>query len=183
MNQSSRTDADDERPVELAGRAPLIHERRGKYYDELVIGDIYRHRPGRTVTEADNLLITALSLNSQSLHLDEHYSRTTEWGQRLVNSVFTLAYAIGVGVGELTEGTTVGNLGFESMSFPKPVFIGDTLYAETEVAAVRPSRSRPGEGVVTFEHRAHNQRGEEVFRARRVALMRRSPQGINDATN
>jgi len=156
-------------------RPPQIHERRGRYLDELVIGDVYRHKPGRTVTEADNLLITTLTMNSQSLHLDAHHSEATEWGQRLVNSVFTMGYAIGVGVGELTEGTTIGNLGFESMSFPKPVFIGDTLYAETEVIAVRDSKSRPGQGIVTFEHRAWNQRGEQVFVARRMALMRRTP--------
>lgn len=156
-------------------RPPMVHERRGKYLDELVIGDVYKHKPGRTVTEADNLLITTLSMNSQSLHLDAHYSATTEWGQRLVNSVFTMAYGIGVGVGELTEGTTIGNLGFEHMAFPKPVFIGDTLYAETEIIAVRDSASRPGQGIATFEHRAVNQRGEQVFIARRLALMRKGP--------
>src|SRR5262245_12386997 len=110
-------------------------------------------------------------MNTQPLHLDAEFARGTEFGQRLVNSLFTLSTLVGLSVSDLTLGTTVGNLGFEKIEFPKPVFIGDTLYAETEVLAVRASRSRPGQGIATFEHRATNQRGELVARCVRNALM------------
>lgn len=152
-----------------------VHERRGRWFDELVVGDVYRHRPGRTVTEADNLLFTTLTMNTQSLHLDAEYSAKQEFGQRLVNSLFTMSTVVGLSVADLTDGTTVANLGFSDISFPAPVFIGDTLLAETEVVATRPSSSRPGQGVVTFEHRGRNQSGELVCVARRAALVRRSP--------
>jgi acyl dehydratase len=132
---------------------------------------VFTHQPGRTVTETDNLLFSVLSMNPQPLHLDAEFARQTEWGQRLVNSLFTLSTLVGLSVSDLTLGTTVGNLGFEKVEFPKPVFIGDTLYAETEVVAARESRSRPGQGIVTFEHRAKNQRGELVARCVRNALM------------
>ena len=147
----------------------------GKYFDELAVGHVFRHEPGRTVTETDNLLFSALSMNPQPLHLDAEFARATEFGQRLVNSLFTLALGVGLSVSDTTLGTTVGNLGFEKVEFPKPVFIGDTLRAETEVLALRPSRSRPGQGVATFEHRAHNQRGELVLRCQRAALMLKRP--------
>jgi acyl dehydratase len=152
-----------------------VHERRGRWFDELVVGDVYRHRPGRTVTEADNLLFTTLTMNTQSLHLDAEYSAKQEFGQRLVNSLFTMSTVVGLSVADLTEGTTVANLGFSDISFPAPVFIGDTLFAETEVMATRPSSSRPGQGIVTFEHRGHNQSGELVCVARRAALVRGQP--------
>ena len=147
----------------------------GKYFDELAVGHVFRHEPGRTVTETDNLLFSALSMNPQPLHLDAEFARATEFGQRLVNSLFTLALGVGLSVSDTTLGTTVGNLGFEKVEFPKPVFIGDTLRAETEVLALRPSRSRPGQGIATFEHRAHNQRGELVLRCQRAALMLKRP--------
>ena len=143
----------------------------GKYFDELAPGQVYRHQPGRTVTETDNLLFSVLSMNPQPLHLDAEFARGTEFGQRLVNSLFTLSTLVGLSVADLTLGTTVGNLGFEKVEFPKPIFIGDTLYAETEVVAKRESRSRPGQGIVSFEHRATNQRGELVARCLRNALM------------
>jgi acyl dehydratase len=152
-----------------------IHERRGRYYDELEVGDVFRHRPGRTITETDNLLFTTLTMNTQSLHLDAEVAATSEFGQRLVNSLLTMSIAAGLSVGDLTEGTTVANLGFGEITFPAPVFVGDTLYAETEVIAKRASRSRPGEGIVTFEHRANNQRGELVCSAQRAALVRSTP--------
>lgn len=152
-----------------------MHERRGKWLGELVAGDVYRHRPGRTVTEADNVLFTTLTMNTQSLHLDAAFAADQEFGQRLVNSLFTMSVVVGLSVADLTEGTTVANLGFSEISFPAPVFIGDTLYAETEVVAVRPSSSRPGQGVVTFEHRGRNQRDEPVCVARRAALIRSGP--------
>lgn len=147
----------------------------GKYFEELAVGLVVQHQPGRTVTETDNLLFTALTMNLQPLHLDAEFSRQAEFGQRLVNSIFTLGLVVGLSVGDLTLGTTVGNLGFEKVEFPKPVFIGDTIYAETEVVEARDSKSRPQWGVVMFEHRGKNQRGEIVVRARRAAMMRRKP--------
>jgi acyl dehydratase len=156
-----------------------VHIRRGRYLDELVSGDVYRHRPGRTVTEADNVLFTTLTMNGQSLHLDAEYARTTEFGHVLVNSLFTMATVVGLSVADLTEGTTVANLGFTEIVFPRPVAVGDTLYAETEVLSVRESRSRHGQGVVEFEHRGLNQRGELVVRARRSALVLTTAAGEN----
>lgn len=149
----------------------------GKYFDELEPGQVYEHQPGRTVTETDNLLFTVLSMNVQPLHLDAEFAGRTEFGQRLVNSLFTLSTLVGLSVADTTLGTTVGNLGFEKVEFPKPVFIGDTIYAVTEVVSARASRSRPGQGIVTFEHRATNQRGEIVARCVRNALMLGRPKG------
>ena len=151
--------------------------QRGLYYEELRTGVVYEHRPGRTVGEADNTLFTTLTMNPQGLHLDAGYAATTEFGERLVNSMFTLSTLVGLSVGQLTQETTVANLGFGEISFPKPVFHGDTLYAETEVVQMRLSGSRPDAGVVTFEHRARNQHGDVVAVARRTALMRRKPEG------
>ncbi|MEV8546461.1 MaoC family dehydratase [Streptomyces sp. NPDC051572] len=148
-----------------------VHTRRGRYLDELIAGDIYRHTPGRTVTEADNVLFTTLTMNTQSLHLDADYASRTEFGHVLVNSLFTMSTVVGLSVTDLTEGTTVANLGFTEIVFPAPVAVGDTLFAETEILAARESRSRPGQGVVEFEHRGLNQRGDLVCRARRSALM------------
>lgn len=145
----------------------------GKYFEELSVGDVFKHEPGRTITETDNLLFTALTMNPQPLHLDVEFSGKTEFGQRLVNSIFTLGLTVGLSVSDTTLGTTLGNLGFEKVEFPKPVFIGDTLYAETEVVAKRESRSRPQWGIVTFEHRARNQRGEMAMCCRRAAMMQR----------
>ncbi len=147
----------------------------GKYFEELTVGDVFKHEPARTITETDNLLFTALTMNPQPLHLDAEFASNTEFGQRLVNSIFTLGLAVGLSVGDTTLGTTVGNLGFERVEFPKPVFIGDTLYSETEVIGKRDSRSRPQWGIVTFEHRASNQRGEIIMRCRRAAMMQRRP--------
>ena len=152
-----------------------IHERRGKFYDEMEVGDIFKHKPGRTVTEADNVLFTTLTMNSQSLHLDAEVAAKSEFGQRLVNSLMTLAIAAGLSVGDTTEGTTIANLGFGEIKFPLPVFIGDTLYAETEIIDKRPSKSRPQQGIVTLEHRARNQLGDLVCSAQRSALVRFSP--------
>ena len=147
----------------------------GKYFEELAVGDVFKHEPARTITETDNLLFTALTMNPQPLHLDAEFAGKAEFGQRLVNSIFTLGLAVGLSVGDTTLGTTVGNLGFEQVEFPKPVFIGDTLYSETEVVEKRDSRSRPQWGIVTFEHRASNQRGEIIMRCRRAAMMQRRP--------
>ncbi|MBS7707985.1 MaoC family dehydratase [Chelatococcus asaccharovorans] len=146
----------------------------GRYFEELVIGEVYRHAITRTVTETDNLLFTALTHNTQPLHLDEAFSQTSMYGSRVVNSIFTLGLAVGVGVTELTLGTTLGNLGFGSISFPNPVRIGDTLRAETEVVGKRDSKSRPDAGVVEFETRGFNQEGKLVVTARRLALMKKA---------
>lgn len=148
---------------------------RGRWFEELSTETVYEHRPGRTVGEGDNTLFCTLTMNPQSLHLDAAFSEQTEFGQRLVNSLFTLSTLVGLSVGDLTQGTTVANLGFAEVTFPRPVFAGDTLYAETEVVSKRSSRSRPEAGVVVFEHRARNQRGDVVATARRTALMRRCP--------
>ena len=145
----------------------------GKHFDELNVGDVFKHQPGRTVTETDNLLFSTLTLNMQPLHLDAEFSKNAEFGQRLVNSIFTLGLAVGVSVADTTLGTTVGNLGCEKVEFPKPVFIGDTIYAETEVVEKRESKSRPQWGIVVFEHRATNQRGEVVMKCRRAGMMRK----------
>lgn len=134
----------------------------GKYYEELEIGMVFQHQPGRTVTETDNLLFSTMSMNPQPLHVDAEFARQSQFGQILVNSMFTLATVIGLSVGETTLGTTVGNLGFDETRFPNPVFIGDTITSFTEVTAMRESKSRPEWGIVTFNHQGRNQRGEIV---------------------
>ncbi len=145
----------------------------GKFYEELTVGAVFQHQPGRTITEADNVFFSCLTMNPQPLHVDFHAASQGEFGRPLVNSVLTLGIAVGLSVGETTLGTTVGNLGFEKIEFPQPVFHGDTIYSETEVVECRESKSRPQWGIVTFEHRARNQHGEIVMRARRHAMMRK----------
>lgn len=147
----------------------------GKYFEELEVGLTFDHQPGRTVTEADNLLFTTMSMNVQPLHLDAEFAGATQFGQILVNSMFTLATLIGLSVGDTTLGTTIGNLGFDETRFPNPVFIGDTLYAHTEVTARRESQSRPDRGIVTFTHTATNQRDEVVCTCVRNGMMLRRP--------
>ncbi|WP_413805776.1 MaoC family dehydratase [Streptomyces sp. OE57] len=147
----------------------------GLYFEEFVVGDVVRHSTTRTVTETDNLLFTSLTMNPQPLHLDEEFAKGSIYGQRIVNSVFTLGLVAGIHVADLTLGTTVGNLGFEDVTFPKPVFIGDTIRVESEVLETRKSKSRPGTGIVKLEHRALNQRDELVCRLRRAALMQCKP--------
>jgi acyl dehydratase len=143
----------------------------GKYYEELEPGTVYRHAITRTVTETDNLLFSALTYNMAWLHLDDEYCKTTEFGRRLVNSMFTLSLVCGVQVHDVTLGTTIANLGFGDIKFPKPVFIVDTIYTETEVISRRESKSRPDAGIVEFETRGRNQRGELVVSLRRSGLM------------
>jgi acyl dehydratase len=147
----------------------------GLWFEELTPGLLIEHAITRTVTETDNTLFSVMTMNPQPLHLDEAFAAGTQWGTRIVNSLFTLSLLVGISVHETTLGTTVGNLGFEDVAFPAPVFPGDSLRAQTEVVAARPSNSREGEGIVTFEHRAFNQRGELVARCRRAALMRMRP--------
>lgn len=149
--------------------------QRGLWFDEFEIGTVYEHRPGRTVTEADNVLFTTQTMNTQALHLDAAYSAGTEFGEPLVNSMFTLSTLVGLSVAQLTQGTIVANLGFSEITFPKPVRHGDTLYAETVVTDKRESKSRPGQGIVTFEHTARNQHGDVVAIAVRKTLMQCRP--------
>jgi acyl dehydratase len=159
------------------GGSPRRVVQRGLWFEEMEVGTIYEHRPGRTVTEADNVLFTTLTMNTQPLHLDQAASeQLPPFHDRLVNSMFTLSTLIGLSVGQLTQGTLVANLGFSDVTFPAPVRHGDTLYAETEVTAKRASSSRGGEGVVTFVHTARNQRGEVVATATRTTLVRMAPQ-------
>ncbi|MDQ4215548.1 MaoC family dehydratase [Microbacterium capsulatum] len=150
-------------------------EQRGLYFEEFEEGAVYLHRPGRTVTEADNVLFTTLTMNTQALHLDAAWSAGTEFGERLVNSMFTLSTLVGLSVAQLTMGTIVANLGFTEISFPAPVRVGDTLYAETRIVSKRLSSSRPGQGIVTFAHTMRNQRDEVVALATRSTLMQCLP--------
>ena len=147
----------------------------GKYFEQLNVGDLFEHQPGRTITESDNVWFSTMTMNPQPLHLDHEFAKQSEFGRPLVNSILTLGIAVGLSVGDTTLGTTVGNLGFEKVEFPKPVFHGDTIRAETEVVEKRESRSRPQWGIVVFEHRARNQRGEVVMRCRRAAMMQKQP--------
>lgn len=149
--------------------------QRGLWFEEFELGVIYRHRPGRTITEADNVLFTTLTMNTQSLHLDAAWSAQQQFGERLVNSMFTLSTLVGLSVAQLSQGTIVANLGFSEVKFPKPLFHGDTLYAETVITDKRESRSRPREGIVTFAHTGRNQHGEIVAQAVRATLMQKRP--------
>ena len=146
-------------------------EQRGLYYEEFDSGVRYLHRPGRTVTEADNVLFTTLTMNTQALHLDAAWAQTQPFGQRLVNSMFTLSTMVGSSVAQLTQGTIVGNLGFTEVAFPHPLFHGDTLYTSTEVVEKRLSASRPGQGIVTLKHTGTNQDGVIVGVATRTVLV------------
>ncbi len=145
----------------------------GLYYEEFEVGRKFEHAWSRTVTEADNILFSCLTLNVQPLHIDAHFAAQTEFGKPLVNSIFTLGLMIGMTVNDTTLGTTVANLGMGDVRFPKPVFHGDTLRARTRVVSMRESKSRPDAGLVEFEHTALNQRDEVVAVCRRTALMRK----------
>jgi acyl dehydratase len=143
------------------------------YYEDFAVGMVLRHALRRTVTEADNVLFSTLTHNPSPLHLDAEFMKNSEFGQRLVNSCLTFSFMVGVSVGDTTLGTAIANLGCDELRFPKPVFHGDTLRFETEVAALRTSASRPEAGLVTLVHRAYNQRDELVASCSRVALVRR----------
>ncbi len=151
--------------------------QRGLYFEEFDAGVVYVHSPGRTVTEADNVLFTTMTMNTQSLHLDAQWSAATEFGERLVNSMFTLSTLVGLSVAQLTQGTIVANLGFSQVRFPHPMRHGDTMNASTSVLSKRLSSSRPGQGIVEFEHTAVNQHDEVVAIAVRNTLMRCRPGG------
>ena len=151
-------------------------EQRGLWFEEFEPEVVYAHAPGRTVSEADNVLFTTLTMNGQALHLDAAWAATQPYGQRLVNSMFTLATIVGASVGQLTQGTIVANLGFTEVSFPNPLFHGDTLYSESEVVEKRLSESRKGQGIVTLRHTGRNQDGTVVALATRSVLVWREGQ-------
>ena len=147
----------------------------GRYFDEWQVGDRIAHEVTRTVTETDNVLISALTHNPQPMHLDHEAAAKSEFGKPLVNSVFTFGLMIGVSVSDTTLGTLVANLGYDSLKFPNPVFAGDTLRSESECIAVRESKSRPNAGIVTWAHRSFNQKGELVCECTRTALLLKKP--------
>jgi acyl dehydratase len=148
---------------------------RGMYFEEFEVGKPIEHALRRTVTEADNMLFSNMTLNPQPLHIDFDFAAKSEWGKPLVNSLFTLGLMIGISVNDTTVGTTIGNLGMTDVKFPKPVFHGDTIRVVTTVASKRESKSRPDAGLVEFDHKAYNQRGELVAECRRQAFMRKRP--------
>ncbi len=145
----------------------------GLYFEEFSVGQIFEHELTKTVTESDNMLFSTMTLNPQPLHIDRHFAENTEWGQPLVNSLFTLGLMIGISVGDTTLGTTIGNLGMTDVQFPAPVFQGDSIHVTTEVMEVRGSKSKPDRGIVTFLHRAYNQDDNVVASCTRLAMMRR----------
>jgi itaconyl-CoA hydratase len=142
----------------------------GKYFDELEVGQVIKHSNGRTVTEMDNILFSALTMNTQPLHLNQDFASKTEFGQRLVNGVFTLGLVVGLSVPELTEGTIVANLGYDKVVHPNPVFHGDTIYAESEVLEKRESKSRPNAGIVRIQCTGRKQDGTVVVEFERTAM-------------
>jgi acyl dehydratase len=147
----------------------------GYYFEEFTVGQVFRHEITRTITEADNVWFSALTHNPAPLHLDAEYMKDSEFGKPIVNSCLTLAFMVGISVGETTVRKTVANLGWDEVRFPKPLFHGDTIRVETEVLELRESRSRPDNGIVIFAHRAFNQHDELVGECKRSALMLRQP--------
>ncbi len=148
----------------------------GKYFEDLEVGMTFRHSLGRTITEMDNVLFSALTMNTQPLHIDEHFASKTQFGQRIVNGIFTLGLAVGLTVNELTEGTIIANLGYNNVKHPQPMFHGDTLYMESEVTQKRESKSNASAGLITFRHIGRNQQGIIVIEFERTALMRKKVQ-------
>ncbi|AGH48977.1 MULTISPECIES: MaoC family dehydratase [Sphingomonadales] len=147
----------------------------GRWYEEWKVGDRIVHDIRRTVTETDNLLFSTMTHNPQPMHIDVEAAKASEFGQIIVNGTFTFALMVGLSVAETTLGTLIANLGYDKLAMPKPVFIGDTMRAETEVAELKDSRSRPDAGIVTFRHELWNQRDEVVCRCLRMALVKRKP--------
>jgi acyl dehydratase len=154
----------------------------GRYYEQLNPGDVFRHAATRTITEMDNVLFSALTMNPQPMHIDEEYAKASMYGARIVNSCFTLGLLLGFSVPDLTLGTTIAVIALESVVFPKPVFHGDTIRGESVVLERRESKSRPEAGIVIFDHRAYNQRNELVASCRRVALMKKMSSGTAGAS-
>ena len=152
------------------------HPRGGLYFEDFPLGHVFEHRLTRTVTQMDNMLFSNMTLNPQPLHIDRHFcEQETEWGQPLMNSLFTLGLMIGISVNDLTVGTTIANLGMTEVKFPHPLYEGDTVHCTTEIIGKRESNSRPGAGILEFHHRAYNQNGKLVAECRRQAFMRMRP--------
>jgi itaconyl-CoA hydratase len=151
--------------------------QRGLYYEEFEVGATYLHRPGRTASEADNVLFTTLTMNTQALHLDAAFAASQEFGQRLINSMWTLSTMVGSSVAQLTQGTLVAQVGLGDVTFPHPLFVGDTLYTESLVTDKRLSSSRPGQGICTIAHTGRNQHGAVVATATRTVLVHCAPEG------
>ncbi len=147
----------------------------GRFFEDWQVGDRVDHAITRTVTETDNVLVSALTHNPQPMHLDHEVAAASEFGRPLVNSIYTFGLMVGVSVSDTTLGTLIANLGYDKLVFPAPVFVGDTLRSESECIALRPSGSRPEAGIVTWAHRSFNQRGEKVCECTRSALIRRKP--------
>ncbi|HKN41678.1 MAG TPA: MaoC family dehydratase [Sphingomicrobium sp.] len=147
----------------------------GRFFDEWQVGDVIAHAVTRTVTETDNVLVSALTHNPQPMHLDHEVAAQSEFGKPLVNSIYTFGLMVGVSVTDTTLGTLVANLGYDRLVFPAPVFVGDTLRSESECIELRPSNSRPNAGIVTWEHRSFNQRDELVCKCSRSALLLKKP--------
>lgn len=147
----------------------------GKYYEDLEIGAKIQHRQGRTVSEMDNVLFSTLTMNPQALHLNEDFAAKTQFGQRIVNGIFTMGLVVGLTVAELTDGTIIANLGYENIKHPKPVFHGDTIYVESEVLDKRESRSKPDRGIIKLRHYGKNQHGDIVCEIERSVLFLKRP--------
>jgi len=149
----------------------------GKYYEELEVGTVIHHELGRTLTEMDNVLFSSLTMNTQPLHINEDFASRTQYGKRLINGIFTLGVVVGITVGELTAGTIIANLGYESITHPHPMFHGDTLYVETEILNKRESKSRPNAGIITMKHIGRNQHQIICIEVTRSALFLKQPVG------
>lgn len=147
----------------------------GLYFDQFEIGQVFNHEIRRTVTDMDNMLFSSLTYNPAAIHIDHEYAKATEFGKPLMNSIFTLGLVIGLSIQDTTLGTAIGNLGMTDTTFPKPVFAGDTIRSETKILEKRESKSRPTQGIVTFEHIGLNQRDEVICRTVRAALMMKAP--------
>ena len=154
-------------------------ESFGRYFEDFNLGDVYEHRPGRTISEADNTWFTLLTMNQHPLHFDREYSRNTEFGQPVVNSALTLSIVTGMSVSDVSQ-KAIANLGWTDIRMPAPVFIGDTLYAESEVLEKRESKSRPTQGIVSVETRAHKQDSTLVMRYTRTILVPKRGHGVED---
>ena len=176
MSDTSTTAPPASAPPASAVTPGPRHKRGGMYFEDFAEGQIFEHRYYRTVTQMDNMLFSNMTLNPQPLHIDRHFcEQETEWGQPLMNSLFTLGLMIGIMVNHLTVGTTIANLGMTEVKFPHPLFEGDTVHCTTEVINKRESTSRPGTGIVEFHHRAYNQNNKLVAECRRQVFMRMRP--------
>lgn len=152
----------------------------GLYYEDLPVGTIIDHQLGRTITEYDNVMFSMLTMNLQPLHSNEDFASKTQYGQRIVNGIFTMGVVVGITVNDITAGTIIANLGYEDVKHPNPMFHGDTVYVKTEIMSARESNSRPNTGIVTMKHIGRNQHGETVIEVTRSALFLKRPKDNDD---